>query len=43
MLRARRDKSGDPDEPVFPDSLGGLRDPSNTRRQLRQARGDGFA
>ena len=25
------------DEPVFPDSLGGLRDPSNTRRALRQA------
>jgi len=24
-------------EPVFPDSLGGLRDPSNTRRALRQA------
>ena len=30
--------------PVFPDSLGGLRDPSNTRRALRDARGsDGFA
>ncbi|MEU3273550.1 site-specific integrase [Saccharomonospora sp. NPDC006951] len=30
--------------PVFPDSLGGLRDPSNTRRALRAARGsDGFA
>lgn len=30
--------------PVFPDSLGGFRDPSNTRRDLRQARGsDGFA
>ncbi|WP_431876180.1 tyrosine-type recombinase/integrase [Amycolatopsis sacchari] len=30
--------------PVFPDSLGGLRDPSNTRRALREARGsDGFA
>lgn len=26
--------------PVFPDSLGGLRDPSNTRRVLRDARGD---
>jgi integrase len=25
--------------PVFPDSLGGLRDPSNTRRALREARG----
>ncbi|MEC3975945.1 site-specific integrase [Amycolatopsis sp. H20-H5] len=30
--------------PVFPDSLGGLRDPSNTRRNLRDARGsDQFA
>lgn len=30
--------------PVFPDSLGGLRDPSNTRRALREARGsEGFA
>jgi integrase len=29
--------------PVFPDSLGGLRDPSNTRRALREARGsEGF-
>jgi integrase len=25
--------------PVFPDTLGGLRDPSNTRRALREARG----
>jgi integrase len=30
--------------PVFPDTLGGLRDPANTRRALREARGsDGFA
>ncbi|WP_236789336.1 site-specific integrase [Amycolatopsis sp. GM8] len=30
--------------PVFPDTFGGLRDPSNTRRALREARGnDGFA
>jgi integrase len=30
--------------PVFPDTLGGLRDPSNTRRALRDARGsEGFA
>ncbi|AIJ26023.1 site-specific integrase [Amycolatopsis methanolica] len=30
--------------PVFPDTLGGLRDPSNTRRALREARGsEGFA
>lgn len=32
------------DTPVFPDSLGGLRDPSNAMRDLRNARGtDGFA
>jgi len=30
--------------PVFPDSLGGLRDPSNTRRSLRECRGsEGFS
>lgn len=30
--------------PVFPDSIGGWRDPSNTRRDLRTARGtEGFA
>jgi len=27
------------DKPVFPDSLGGFRDPSNTSRDLREARG----
>ncbi|GAB3479404.1 tyrosine-type recombinase/integrase [Amycolatopsis cihanbeyliensis] len=33
-----------PDSPVFPDTYGGLRDPSNTRRALREARGsEGFA
>ncbi|MGW3467364.1 tyrosine-type recombinase/integrase [Saccharopolyspora sp. NPDC000995] len=32
------------DRPVFSDSLGGLRDASNTRRDLRNARGtEGFA
>lgn len=32
------------DSPVFPDTLGGLRDPSNTRQALREARGsEGFA
>ncbi|TQS40046.1 site-specific integrase [Cryptosporangium phraense] len=32
------------DRPVFPDSLDGFRDPSNTQRALREARGsDGFA
>ncbi|WP_232285304.1 tyrosine-type recombinase/integrase [Saccharomonospora xinjiangensis] len=30
-----------PASPVFPDSLGGLRDPSNTRRAFREARGSG--
>lgn len=30
--------------PVFPDSLGGLRDPSDTRRSLRECRGsEGFS
>jgi integrase len=44
MLRARRLASDEPDGPVFPDSLGGLRDPANTRRDLRNARGSaGFA
>lgn len=40
-LRQRFDGADDPEEPIFPDSLGGLRDPSNTRRDLRQARGAG--
>lgn len=32
------------DRPVFPDTEGGFRDPSNTRRALREARGsEGFA
>ncbi|WP_217643428.1 site-specific integrase [Actinopolyspora lacussalsi] len=39
MLRRRENERGDREEPVFPDSLGGLRDPSNTRRDLRKARG----
>jgi integrase len=43
VLRRRR-AEGDLDGPVFPDSLGGLRDPSNTRRVLRETRGsEGFA
>ena len=42
-LRAR-DPDGDALGPVFPDTLGGWRDPSNTRRALRDARGsEGFA
>ncbi|MGH1565140.1 site-specific integrase [Mumia sp. DW29H23] len=31
------------DQPVFPDTYGGLRDPANVRRNLREARGDGFS
>lgn len=27
------------DQPVFPDMLGGFRDPANVRRDLREARG----
>lgn len=43
MLRDRN-VVGRIDGPVFPDSLGGWRDPSNTSRDLRLARGsDGFA
>jgi hypothetical protein len=34
--------SGAPlDQPVFPDTLGGFRDPDNVRRELREARGAG--
>lgn len=48
MLRARLDDARADGQsaasPVFPDSLGGLRDPSNTLRVLRECRGtDGFA
>lgn len=45
MLRQRFAEAGDPaDGPVFPSSTGGLRDPSNTRRALRETRGsEGFA
>jgi len=43
MLR-RRNPHGDATGPMFPDTLGGWRDPSNTNRALREARGsDGFA
>lgn len=43
MLRRRLETRGDV-YPVFPDSRGGWRDPSNTRRDLRNARGtEGFA
>ncbi|WP_371927482.1 tyrosine recombinase XerC [Lentzea sp. HUAS12] len=44
MLRRRRAATLFPNGPVFPNSLGGLRDPSNTRRDIRKARGgDEFA
>jgi integrase len=39
MLERRHATTYYPDGPVFPDSNGGLRDPSNTRRNLRDARG----
>lgn len=38
MLRARRAGIGEDVEAVFPDSLGGWRDPSNVRRVWRDAR-----
>ena len=38
MLTRRRAAIGDDVEPVFPDSLGGWRDPSNVRRVWRAAR-----
>ena len=39
MLKQRRATTLFPNGPVFPNSLGGLRDPSNVRRDLRKARG----
>jgi integrase len=42
MLRSRFMAGVRLDDPVFPDTLGGFRDPSNTRRDLRKARGDGL-
>ncbi len=38
MLRKRHADAEDLDGPVFPDSIGGLRDPSNTSRDFRTAR-----
>jgi integrase len=38
MLKRRRAAIGDGVEPVFPDSLGGWRDPSNVRRVWREVR-----
>jgi integrase len=40
VLRRRFMAGGRLDLPVFPDSLGGLRDPANTRRDIRDARGE---
>jgi integrase len=40
MLNRRRLTSGGRG-PIFPDSVGGWRDPSNTSRDLRNARGSG--
>ena len=42
MLRSRFMVGVRLDEPVFPNTLGGFRDPSNTRRDLRKARGEGL-
>jgi integrase len=36
-LRTRHTPGTRPDAPVFPDTMGGYRDPSNTRRSLRTA------
>ena len=41
MLRRRFMTGARLDQPLFPDVLGGFRDPANVRRELREARGDG--
>ncbi|HVK34267.1 MAG TPA: tyrosine-type recombinase/integrase [Microlunatus sp.] len=40
VLRRRFAADGRLDLPVFPDALGGFRDPANTRRGIRDARGE---
>ena len=40
MLRRRFMTGARLDQPLFPDVLGGFRDPANVRRELREARGD---
>ena len=40
MLRRRFNAGGRLDLPVFPDSLGGFRDPANVRRDILDARGE---
>ncbi|MGH3483485.1 MAG: site-specific integrase [Nocardioidaceae bacterium] len=42
MLRARLGAGLPLDGPLFPNTLGGFRDSNNTRRELRDARGDGL-
>ena len=39
MLRRRFRTGARLDQPLFPDVLGGFRDPANVRRELREARG----
>src|SRR3954467_7949247 len=39
MLRRRFMSGAKLDQPLFPDVLGGFRDPANVRRELRDARG----
>src|SRR4051795_3771153 len=39
MLRRRFVSGAKLDQPLFPDVLGGFRDPANVRRELRDARG----
>jgi integrase len=39
MLRQRFMAGARLDQPLFPDVLGGFRDPANVRRELREARG----
>ena len=43
MLRRRKDGDEDTAAPVFPDSFGGLRDPSNVLKVFRETRGENFA
>ncbi len=40
VLRRRFMTGARLDQPIFPDVLGGFRDPANVRRDLREARGD---
>jgi integrase len=41
LLRRRFMTGARLDQPIFPDVLGGFRDPANVRRSLREARGTG--